>query len=409
MYGNRFHSGTGSRYPTLINVDEVLELFINADGLVHNWEDAHLPVEPRNGVLELDPVRWAEWVRLIRENVDDARLVANVPSLPPAGTEPMPRVGELHPWAMAGLISLNVQTGLELQVRTSNVPHLLELGAIMALVGPQGAQRQGAISNLLALGTAIVTSGGSMTAGRLRRVIQQASREMMYDGLDFTREMVQRGWDFLSLNFQDPTAVGRNFEVFFTTPSAALTPISLRLTLMCQQTDMKMLTGVVLTQKAIAGYRDFPRQDLCDLIRRVTGVPELDNLRGFLAYINPVPEYIENENNAAFEEAIVPVAGTPGGRWAGWEFAFRTTNQRNFRNATFINILYAAVQLSIMVGGQMSLRQYLGTEGHNVATRPTIDTWVTAYVNLRVGDNNAFPAVPVQFGDELREVMGHNL
>lgn len=166
----------------------------------------------------------------------------------------MPVPGELLPWAMAGMISLNVRTGQDLPVRTTNTPHFLELGAIMALVGPQGAQRQGAILNLVALGTAIVTSGGSMTSGRLRRIIQQAAREMMFDGLDFAREMVQRGWDFLCLNFQQQDAVGQNFQEFFATLSTALTPISLRLILMCQQTDLKMLTGVVLTQKAITGY-----------------------------------------------------------------------------------------------------------------------------------------------------------
>jgi len=114
------------------------------DSLVNNWAGVNLPIVPRNGVIAVNPKRWAEWVRMIRDGDANARLVESTPSLPPPGILPMPVAGELHPWAMAGMISLNVQTGQGLLVRTADMPHLLELGAIMALVGPQGAQRQGA-------------------------------------------------------------------------------------------------------------------------------------------------------------------------------------------------------------------------------------------------------------------------
>lgn len=148
----------------------------------------------------------------------------------------------------------------------------------------------------------------------------------------------------------------------------ATQPIALRLSLMCQQTEWRMLTGVVTTIRAINGFHDFSWQDLFSYIHVWTGTDEAAVVHKFAEYINP-------EAGAA-----APDEDQAGGHWAGWEFALRTKPQNNLRNPKFINVLYAAVQLFIQAGGNLTLRGYAALDNAAVPGRLVIDAWIAAYI-----------------------------
>lgn len=149
------------------------------------------------------------------------------------------------------------------------MPAILELVALLAVLCPSGAQCCHDIMNMLVLATTIFTSGGNITPARLRRIVQATSRELMTE-IDITRESVLQGWNFLSANWSEQQT-RREFEQVFEMLSQATQPIALRLSLMCQQTKWKMLIGIVMTIRAINGFRDFPWQNLFEYIQVLTG------------------------------------------------------------------------------------------------------------------------------------------
>lgn len=73
----------------------------------------------------------------------------------------------------------------------------------------------------------------------------------------------------------------------------------------------------------------------------------------------------------------------PGGHWAEWEFSFGEQPQQVFKIAEFAQIFYTAIQLTVMVGGNLAMQQYEGLENHRVQLCPIFDTWVQKYVTQR--------------------------
>lgn len=343
-----------------------MDVDIDVTGLLHEWPQNH-PVVPAQGVVIIRAQNWRAWLAQIRAGT----LVANNDAqAAPNAAVPVPAANELHPWA--GYHNLDVATGLAVPQRVGRVFPVTEVIAILAALCPAGARRRTDIMNLLVLGVTIITSRGNITQARLRRTIQAATRETLSD-IDMTRDPIIQAWDFLNANWGG-NQVGHQFQMMFEMFGRATQVIALRLGLMCQQTQWKMLTGIVTTIRAINRFQDFPWQDMFDTIAHITGNDEAATILAFANYIDP-PAPPAGQAAAA--------AAPAGGHWAGWEFALRTQNQGQFRNPMFINTLYCALQLSIQVGGNLSLRGYGALDNATVPVKGVIDTWVAAYLAQR--------------------------
>lgn len=91
-----------------------------------------------------------------------------------------------------------------------------------------------------------------------------------------------------------------------------------------------------------------------------------------MAYIDPSP---------APGQAGAPAQGS--GHWARWEFALRRQTEGDFCNPMFLNSFYAAIQLSIQAGGNMSLHGYARLETTTVPAKLVKVAWITAYRQAR--------------------------
>ncbi|CAL8277031.1 unnamed protein product [Merluccius merluccius] len=342
------------------------------------WPD-DFPVQPNaDGLVVLNPQKWAQWL----EQIEETPVQQNVPQRAPATADPQPEDNEIHPWALGGYLDIDITGGRHVEERTESDLAILEFFLFYSLNTPHGTRVRTEVMNLFVLGVVILTSGGSITSSRLRKLINVAEKELMIEHVDITREMVQRGWDFLTLHCGHNLGSSQAMEELFATLRTAVTPVSLRLSLMMLQTELKMLTGIVTIVRAINGFQDFPWQDLSTLVTQLTGVDEMANVADLVEYIDP------------------PKAGGPGGRWSGWTFALRTATQGLRSNSSFPNLLYTAVQLSIQAGGDRSLRGYQGLSNLTVQARGIIDSWIAAYIGSRApagqgyGQNSRAPDGP---------------
>lgn len=333
----------------------------NVSELWHTWPET-FPVQPDdNGEVSINPDRWAAWLAEI--SAGNHRGDANTPQTKPRDSRPPAEANELHPWALAGYHNVDVHTGAAIAERTEDEPAVLQLLSVYTLSLQQGAPRRKDIMGLLVLGVTVLTSGGSITDERLEKIITTASKETAVDNIEFTCDTVTKGWDFISVHLSSPGPTSGEVEDMFESESA----VSLSLTMACQQTELKMLTGIVTTIRAVSKFTDFPWQDLSSTIKTQTGVDELAHVNTFANYIEP--EATKKEPEAA------------GGRWSGWTFALRQQNRARLKNSDFPNLLYAAVQLSIQAGGTASLKKYRGLEDLTVQAQPVIDSWITAYLS----------------------------
>ncbi|XP_073493766.1 uncharacterized protein [Phyllobates terribilis] len=356
---------------------------------ITNAWPADFPVQPVSNIISFDPAHWAAWLLTLVPG--STGLVATCQaSNAPAGIKPVPVNGELHPWAVAMYIDVNIVTGAAMKQRVEDDLAILELLLIIALFSRRSAARHGQIINLIVLGITIVTSGGHITNGQIRKIIKQSN----VDTVDFTREMVLKGWDFFSMHCLHGMTTGDDFRQLFQLLEATARPISLCLASLCQQTELKMLTPIVTTVRAIKDFQDFPWQELFDLIVLQTGTDELGPIQQYGAYIATPPSAPQPVSTAVTD-------APPGGHWAGWELIQRERPQGHMKISSFVNSLYAAIQLTIQVGGNMALRQYKVLQNHTVPLKDIIDNWIVRYVQARAvarGVAAVSPAVAASAG-----------
>lgn len=65
-----------------------------------------------------------------------------------------------------------------------------------------------------------------------------------------------------------------SFRDMFHILGQATQGISLRIGLLCQQTEWRMLTGIIMTIRAINSFQDFPWEVLFEAIKALTGNDE---------------------------------------------------------------------------------------------------------------------------------------
>lgn len=328
-----------------------------------------------NRELSLDPTKFLGWVTLIRSKNTDYLVAENKPSAPPAKASVSK--GEIHPWMFGGISDLNIKDGTE--YTGEPIPEARfykELALILGLESPSGSARRAEILRTVAQGLSIVTSGGNMTSGRARRVSQQVSRETMVD-IDISVEVVKHGWDFLSLHWGGLGIQAGAYRDTFDVLGQDIKGISLRLSIMCDQTEMRMLTGINVVAQSLASFSNFPWNELAALIEKTIGRSERAVIERFLQTL------AERENH-----------------WIGWGYALRTIVQGGNTIPNFANMMYCALQLQIQVGGNRSLREYRGLENVTIPLKPVIDAWIQEYEKQHAAADSTYPT-GVQEAEDL--------
>lgn len=381
---------------TIQNDRFVSNVTIPGGGLL-TGANVDIPNLPRDnmGNYSLNAAHWKQWLDGVRDDTDNYRQGDNTPHGVPAGCPLRPVPGEMHPYAFAGLLDINLHDATEVPDLPRN-PNLTALEVLIdtGLTQPSGAARAAEIMSMLAQGVTSITCGGALTPAKLRKIIRDVQRETQIDTIDFNKDAVVKGWDFISLhwihNGQAPAISSQNFQDLFRALETEMQTISLRLSLVCKQTEYKFLTGLTIVVQSIRGFSDFPWEELNQLIKKQTGKDEMFVVLAYAQYVNggepPTGAARQGEQPAG---AALPPAR--GGHWTGWTYNARTQNQGNFRNPCFVNLLYCSWRLQILAGGNLSMNQYQGLESMTVPTKPTIDAWIQEYISSRASATNLFP------------------
>lgn len=116
------------------------------------------------------------------------------------------------------------------------------------------------------------------------KILITASCETIGNTLNITRDQILPGWNYLTGHWQQVQRPPADFEQMFSQIGGAFTPISLRLGLLCQQTEYRLLTGIVTTFRAIRGFRDFLWTAIFDLVYAQTGLDEYASVLAFRQY-----------------------------------------------------------------------------------------------------------------------------
>lgn len=322
------------------------------------------------GNIFLNAVRWRDWVAMIAGGAGP-RAVGNDPQIPPAGINPAPLVGEIHPWLFGGILHIRLDTGAPIQ-EVNPRAWVAELSVHSFIAQPFCAKlRADAILNVVH-NIIIVTSAGNLTRGKARKLSMNISREMAQD-IDIDKEVIMKGWDFL-LRIWDRTidTTPDTISNLFETLQTAATTISLRLGIMCEQTELKMLTAITVVLRTIRVTPRFPWDEVNQLVIRKTGRDELLMVRGFL-------DVIQN---------------TQSGNWLGWCFQLRTTAQGNNRSNFFPHILHCSLELAIRALGSTTLREYQGLEGVSLPCKLELDNVIAGYLASDIHQGNLPNTVP---------------
>ncbi|XP_069599576.1 uncharacterized protein [Ranitomeya imitator] len=174
--------------------DVLVPVKVDIRSITNAWPSA-FPVQPVNNILSFYPAHWAAWLLTLVPGGTGLVAVCQADNAP-AAIKPVPVNGELHPWAVSMYIDVDIATGEAVKQRAGDDLAILELLLIIALFSPRSAAHHGQVINLIALGITIVTSGGNITNGEVRKIITQTRRECNVDTIDFTQKMVLRGWYF---------------------------------------------------------------------------------------------------------------------------------------------------------------------------------------------------------------------
>ncbi|XP_073446857.1 uncharacterized protein [Dendrobates tinctorius] len=374
--------------------DVTVRVKVDIRTITNAWP-ADFPVQPVNNIISFYPAHWTAWFLTLVPG-GTGLVAACQADNAPAAIKPVPVNGELHPWALAMYIDVDIATGAAVKQRAGDDLAILELLLIISLFSPRSSAHHSQIVNLIVLGITIVTSGGNITNAQVRNIIKQTRRESKVDTIDFTREMVVRGWHFFCSIHRMTTL--EDFRQLFQLLEATTSPISRCLASLCQQTELKMLTPIVTTVRAIKDFQDFPWQGLFDLIVLLAGTDELGPIQQYGAYIAIPPSAPQPVGTAATDAPA-------GGRWAGWELTLRERPQGHMKISRFVNSLYAAIQLTIHVGGNMDLRQYKVLENHTVPLKDIIDNWIVQYAQTRAGIAAVNPPVAGGAGIQAIQTM----
>ncbi|XP_065147089.1 uncharacterized protein [Paramisgurnus dabryanus] len=374
-------------------VDRIMfqqDIEVNVNQLFLAWPN-NFPVQPNEkGLIIINRARWETWLALLVRDVDPVRSDQNVFQDAPAACNPAPQENELHPWALGGILDINTATGAAVQGPVVIPAYLAQLIALAGAKPTSAAARQNFIS-ALALGVTIVTSGGNITQSNLRKIITKVKHETNLDNVDFTREQVMKGWDILNNHLAPQGLSSHDFAALFAGVRTVVQPISLQLALLCDKTELKMLTGINTVIRAINSFPDFPWTELNLQIIRITGRDEMATVKRFSEYINPQ------------QPAPVAQGAAAGGHWTGWAYALRQENPGNFTNSNICNLLYTALRLCTTVEGDTSLLNYQGLSNQTIYARPLINEWVQAYQTKRLQRDHT-TQFPAQIGDPSADV-----
>ncbi|KAM4051000.1 uncharacterized protein ACNLHF_020292 [Anomaloglossus baeobatrachus] len=181
--------------------------------ITNSWP-VDFPVQPADNMISFHPAHWAAWLLTLVPG--GAGLVAaRKADNPPAKITPVPVSGELHPWAVPMYIDVDITTGAAVNQREGDDLAVLELLLIISLFSPRSSARHGQIINAVVLGVTSVTSGGNIMNSEVQKIIRQARRESKVDTINFTRNMVLRGWDFFSNHCLHGMTKGDDFRQMF--------------------------------------------------------------------------------------------------------------------------------------------------------------------------------------------------
>ncbi|XP_071968685.1 uncharacterized protein [Engystomops pustulosus] len=372
--------GMSPQQPAFYINNVAVTVKIDATALYHEWPTT-FPVQPVNDIVTFNPDNWTAWMQTIV--VGGNGLVASRDSqvCPPA-IAPLPNPGEMHPWAFGPLISRNIMTGLDGAPRVNDQHlHAMEALLVVALHAPESATLRADISKQMAFGVTILTSGGNITKAKLRKIIRATCADTNMETIDVSIDEVQKGWHFLSTSWEATNRTGQDFKILFDLLQKSAINVSLRLSVLCTQTEAKMLTGIVTTVQAINRYLDFPWDDLFSMILQLTGRDEASIVATYASYIDPAR--VQQAEGPSGLPAAAGAQAQSGGLWSGWEFAMQEQAQGKMTIDRFSNTLYTALQLHIQVSGVQSLREYRGLQNHTIAVRGIIETWITGYVMAR--------------------------